>query len=750
METFISKLNIYLIPPVTSLVVGLFLAILFLVKGKFKKENVYFSLVCIWFSLLAPLFISHHFLRGNIEAILKFERSIHLIYVYLPIFYVLFFQALWDIKRPILLWSCIILSTVFSISTQTDYYINGLYTYSWGYIAKGGIAFQLFGLYAMIITVYFGILYYRMLRVETNYIRRLRVQYLSYGFGFVAFLNLLNIPAMNGIDFYPLGNFMFIPLLIFAYGVFKYRLMEIQSLLYLTLIWAVFSSLFLIPNIVVYLLLRPYFGDFPTLMQVGLLILWFIINYFYLIKLQPKIDQFFNKRKYNLRAIAAQFIENIAFLKTLDALIAEFTGLLKKALNLNWADVYIKDRESRDFINHDGLRINYNKNIEEWFRGATHLTERLMVEKNPYYAAIEETLLNLFDSLKCSYIMPIMHNHELIAMLVMSKKINEKVLTDFEMKFINNIISTLTISLANSMMYQELNTIKENLEYMVEDRTAELQATMEEMESINETLIRTNKELEFAQQTQKKDMEMAKNVQASLFQVEPPKIPEYDIALTFKPMAGVSGDLYDFYEKDGALVGIALFDVSGHGIASALITMIARTIFRRHFFNMQDERLSLVIERANHDFIKETENVDNYLTGIILRFNGEEVEYVNAAHPDILYKHPVTNKVVIINKKGHDFKGLFLGSEEMYKPFETLKFKIRSGDTLLLYTDCLIEGKNTKKIEYGETRLRESFFRASTTASAGEILGSIISDFNNFVDGAPPFDDLTAIVLKRN
>ena len=52
MDNLISKLNVYMIPPVLSLTLGLSLAILTLVKGKFRRENILFVLVCIWWSML--------------------------------------------------------------------------------------------------------------------------------------------------------------------------------------------------------------------------------------------------------------------------------------------------------------------------------------------------------------------------------------------------------------------------------------------------------------------------------------------------------------------------------------------------------------------------------------------------------------------------------------------------------------------------------------------------------------------------
>ena len=57
-----------------------------------------------------------------------------------------------------------------------------------------------------------------------------------------------------------------------------------------------------------------------------------------------------------------------------------------------------------------------------------------------------------------------------------------------------------------------------------------------------------------------------------------PALKNYEIAYYNKAMAGVSGDFYDFYYNNTSLEGFGIFDVSGHGLASGLVTMLAKNI----------------------------------------------------------------------------------------------------------------------------------------------------------------------------
>lgn len=312
------------------------------------------------------------------------------------------------------------------------------------------------------------------------------------------------------------------------------------------------------------------------------------------------------------------------------------------------------------------------------------------------------------------------------------------------------MVMLFSIALADRIntLRKDLAALNETLEEKVEHRTEELQAAMEEMEAMNDTILETFGILEEAQRVAVKDMDMAANVQSTLFPKEPPVTNDWEIAFTFKPKSGVSGDLYDFYFSGNELKGISLFDVSGHGIASGLITMIARSVFHRNFMSGHGKKLNEILQGANSDLINEIGDVDNYLAGILLRFEKDEVEYVNAGHSDLLYKSADSGDVKEINYEDRDFKGMFLGIKAVDAPYESLKFKISKSDILFLFTDCIYEAKNSDGKEYGMDKLVDSIKNAPD-GSADNIRDHIINEFNSFMDDAIPEDDLTFIVVKR-
>ena len=72
---------------------------------------------------------------------------------------------------------------------------------------------------------------------------------------------------------------------------------------------------------------------------------------------------------------------------------------------------------------------------------------------------------------------------------------------------------------------------------------------------------------------------------------------------------------------------------------------------------------------------------------------------------------------------------------------------MKSGDSILLYTDCLSESRNKEGKEFGYEGITRSFSNADGAAQFQ--LDSILADFEKFTEGVPVNDDLTIIVLKK-
>ncbi len=221
-------LNIFLIPPILFLITGVSLGVFSLFKGKRQFENVLFALICFWYSLLMPAFISHHIFKGNIPLIMQIERAIHVLYVFGPAILILFVHTLVNKKNRFIEIGAFAVCLVISLSVFTDYYFYGMWEYNWGYIAKGGIFLQLFGILAMGAIVYALVLSINKLKTDIDNHKRLKIKFIMFGILTIGVLTIGNMPALNGIGIYPPGNFAFIPIIFMAWGIFRHDAIRIN------------------------------------------------------------------------------------------------------------------------------------------------------------------------------------------------------------------------------------------------------------------------------------------------------------------------------------------------------------------------------------------------------------------------------------------------------------------------------------------------------------------------------------------
>ena len=303
----------------------------------------------------------------------------------------------------------------------------------------------------------------------------------------------------------------------------------------------------------------------------------------------------------------------------------------------------------------------------------------------------------------------------------------------------------------------DLQNLNIRLEQIVQKRSRKLEKSQDEMKTLlqvfgemNDNLLQVTRELENAHKTMEQDMEMAASVQAKYFPPAPPRTKDWDIVFIMKPLSIISGDLYDFYMEGDRLTGVSLFDVSGHGAASGLITMITKSISHRNFIGSYSVGLNDIMQKINAELIQEIGKVGSFVTGVMLRFRQDSIDYVNAGHPDIIIKRKESGKSEIVGEEGKKFKGHFMGVPFVNEDdYGVDSFTINRGDSLLIYSDSLIESANNEGEQYGIKRLIQSFDGVSPDATAEEQLNSVMGDFVNYLGGSELADDLTAILLKK-
>jgi sigma-B regulation protein RsbU (phosphoserine phosphatase) len=242
---------------------------------------------------------------------------------------------------------------------------------------------------------------------------------------------------------------------------------------------------------------------------------------------------------------------------------------------------------------------------------------------------------------------------------------------------------------------------------------------------------------------QKRELEIAHDVQERLFPQEYPPVEGLDYAGACRPALGVGGDYYDFILLSPTELGIAIGDISGKGIPAALLMATLRAYLRGLTSNRQTE-LPDVIARLNN-LVLESSASNRYATFFYAEYDSvtRVLKYVNGGHnPPMLFKTSGSGKHVLGLEIGGPVIGLMPDCT-----YEQGSATLEPGDVLVAYTDGVSEALNTADAEWGEDRLRETV-HPNRTVPAHDLIGRIVKAADEFADGAPQHDDMTLIVIR--
>lgn len=241
----------------------------------------------------------------------------------------------------------------------------------------------------------------------------------------------------------------------------------------------------------------------------------------------------------------------------------------------------------------------------------------------------------------------------------------------------------------------------------------------------------------------KKELEIASHIQSALLPVDP-QLAGYELASHMLPAEEVGGDYYDIIadgEKDWVLIG----DVAGHGLSSGLIMMMAQTAVRA-IVNKEKDLTPTKLLRLLHQAV-----VDNmakisygkYLTLLALSVRKDGFVSYAGLHQDILVYRFASAQVDIYHSKGR-----WIGMDmEIYSKkvnFEDQELFLAAGDTLLLYTDGIVEARDSRGKMYGREALSE-FLKSHGALSPAAIKKALLDEIKlHHVQ-----DDLTFLVIKK-
>lgn len=245
------------------------------------------------------------------------------------------------------------------------------------------------------------------------------------------------------------------------------------------------------------------------------------------------------------------------------------------------------------------------------------------------------------------------------------------------------------------------------------------------------------------QESFRKEMEIASNVQRMLFPATLPDHNTLKAKVTYIPHSSVGGDYYDLIERSEDDVYFCVGDVSGKGMPASLLMSNFQAALRTLLRSGTD--LKTIVEQLNFSTFDTTKG-ERFITFFLghYSYSQKKLSYVNAGH----------NPPVLCTSASNSPELLEAGTT-ILGAFETLPF-MEQGERenldhfmLHLYTDGLTEALNPSGEEFGEERFL-AYIDAHPSYNPERFHEGFLSTLAEFSDGIPGRDDITLLSLQFN
>lgn len=236
----------------------------------------------------------------------------------------------------------------------------------------------------------------------------------------------------------------------------------------------------------------------------------------------------------------------------------------------------------------------------------------------------------------------------------------------------------------------------------------------------------------------KKEIEVASRLQAMLIPCEDtlPQNENISVASYYLPYSQVSGDYFDCIQLSETDYGFCIADVSGSGVAAAILMANFQANVRAMF--KARTQLPLIVQKLD-EYINEFLQGEKFITFFIARYNTKSrtMQYVNAGHNPPLFWSAAKKNIMYCTKGC-----VGLGMLDHIENVTQGKIHVFPGDKLLCYTDGVSEAANEKDKEFGVRPIERAI---ACKASIHESIDYLKKKLQDFLGKKPPGDDISIL-----
>jgi two-component system NtrC family sensor kinase len=480
-----------------------FLGYLSVSRGRKNRINRIFTVICILGTFLY-IDILVIFNCKSPQTALFVSRLDHFFIIYFIPLYIHFFHAYLKIPGRIwLLRSAYLFSFMLMCFTLTPWFIADMQLHAYGYFGKGGPLYILVGIGAACATAYVLTLIRRAIRQETQSILKNRLKYVFCGFGILGLLIGMNTLPLLGYAAYPLGNFSFIPLSIFAVGLFRYDLLDMGILIRRSVIYSLLTiTLTLLYALIVTGIDMTFTGIkatdsiyFPFFFFIVVSVVFGPVK----TRIQILVDRYFFKGRYDYRQTIKQLSQTISAVLDVRQIASLLVETISSSMQVRHCCMYLSDgSKTPAYVR---CRINGDPYLlPDVITGESPLViwmsrRRQPILKDPRMKQSEDAFSRQIyaelESVRAAVVFPMIFENTLNGFLTIGDKKSGDLFLAEDMDLLETLANQSSLSIENARSYQKIEDLNKNLEAKVAARTFELQTALTEKEKAMELLIRS-------------------------------------------------------------------------------------------------------------------------------------------------------------------------------------------------------------------------------------------------------------------
>jgi sigma-B regulation protein RsbU (phosphoserine phosphatase) len=264
---------------------------------------------------------------------------------------------------------------------------------------------------------------------------------------------------------------------------------------------------------------------------------------------------------------------------------------------------------------------------------------------------------------------------------------------------------------------------------IVEQASAHIEHVQLHLDAVEQTRLQT-------------EVDLARRVQLRLLPQQLPRVDKLDIYASSRPALQVGGDFYDFVAQSDRPFIFSVADVTGKGMAAALLMTMTRTAIHSKASFMPKPTPEIVMKNSNEDLYEDFIQVGMFATAFIGQYqpHSQKLLYANAGHSPVIYR-PVGGSARLLEA---DSTPIGVLQVSLCKNHQV---PLGPGDVLVVATDGFSEARNPADEMFGYDRLLELVDQVADR-SAHLIANALFEAVGRFGVGRPQDDDQTLVVIK--